>query len=139
MKRVVLDTNVIIATLFWQGPPREVYDLAREGQLIMLLTEKMEKEFIRGFGYTKFGLTSPEILPFVRELRMKGTLLAIRSLITEIITDPTDNIFLECAVDENADCIISGDKHLLDLSSYRGTPILRPKDFLVREGYLQDE
>ena len=76
MKRVVLDTNVIIAALFWQGPPRVVYDLAREGQLIMLLTEKMEKEFIRGFGYTKFGLTSPEILPFVRKLRMKATHVA---------------------------------------------------------------
>ncbi len=139
MKRVVLDTNVIIAALFWQGPPRLVYDLVREGQLIMLLTEKMEKEFSRVLGFSKFGLTSLEIFPFVRELRMKRARVAIRSTIKEIITDPADNIFLECAVDGNADCIISADKHLLDLSSYCGILIFRPKEFLVREGYLQDE
>ena len=106
---------------------------------MMLLTEKMEKEFSRVLGFSKFGLTSLEIFPFVRELRMKRARVAIRSSINEIITDPADNIFLECAVDGNADCIISADKHLLDLSSYCGIPILQPKDFLVREGYLQGE
>lgn len=139
MKRVVLDTNVIIAALFWQGPPRFVYDLVRDGQLIMLITGKMEQEFIRVLGYAKFGLTSAEILPFVRELRMNGVHVAGNTKITEITTDPTDNIFLECAVEGKANYIISGDKHLLALPSYCGIPILRPKDFLVSEGYLQNE
>lgn len=139
MKRVVLDTNVVIAALFWQGPPRIVYDLVRDGQLIMLITVKMEQEFIRVLGYARFGLTSAEILPFVRELRTRGVHVAGNAKITEIKADPTDNIFLECAVDGKADFIISGDKHLLALPSYCGTPILRPKDFLVREGYLQND
>lgn len=139
MKRVVLDTNVVIAALFWQGPPRFVYDLVRNGQLIMLISLKMEQEFIRVLGYDRFGLTSAEILPFVRELRSKGVPVDIHTAIMEITADPTDNIFLECAVDGKADYIISGDKHLLSLSSYGGIPVLRPKDFLLREGYLQND
>lgn len=139
MKRVVLDTNVVIAALFWPGPPRLVYDLVRNGQLVMLISLKMEQEFIRVLGYDRFGLTSAEIMPFVRELRLKGVPVEISKAIMEITADPTDNIFLECAVDGKADYIISGDKHLLVLSSYSGIPILRPKDFLIREGYVLND
>jgi putative PIN family toxin of toxin-antitoxin system len=139
LKRVILDTNVIIAALFWQGPPRIVYDLVRKGQLVMLISEKMEKEFIRVLGYTKFGLTSAEILPFVRELRLRTVRIESHTILTEITADPTDNIFLECAVDGPADYIISGDKHLLALSSFQGIQVVRPKEFLLKEGYQQEE
>ena len=39
MKKVVLDTNVTISALFWEGNPRKIYDLVRQGKLIMLLKE----------------------------------------------------------------------------------------------------
>jgi putative PIN family toxin of toxin-antitoxin system len=51
VKKVVLDTNVTIPALFWEGNPRKIYDLVREGKLIMLLSDDMEKEFIRVLGY----------------------------------------------------------------------------------------
>ena len=54
--------------------------------------------------------------------------------LTVISADPTDNIFLECAVAGKADYIISGDKHLLDLKSYQGIPIVKARDFLLKEG-----
>ena len=57
MKKVVLDTNVTISALFWEGNPRKIYDLVRQGKLIMLLSDDMEKEFIRVLGYEKFGLS----------------------------------------------------------------------------------
>ncbi len=43
--------------------------------------------------------------------------------------DPRGEVFLACAVDANADCIVSGDRHLLDLQIYRGVPILTVKEF----------
>ena len=69
MKKVVLDTNVTISALFWEGNPRKVYDLVRHGKLIMLLSDDMEKEFIRVLGYGKFGLSPQEVMPFLRNLR----------------------------------------------------------------------
>ncbi len=47
-----------------------------------------------------------------------------------IKADPKDNIILECAVAGNADYIVSGDKHLLDLKEFSGIKILKPAEFL---------
>jgi putative PIN family toxin of toxin-antitoxin system len=45
--------------------------------------------------------------------------------------DPTDNKFLEVAVECEADYLITGDKkHLLPLHPYRTIQILQPHDFL---------
>ena len=43
--------------------------------------------------------------------------------------DPRDEMFLACAIDANADCIVSGDRHLLDLQTFRGIPILTVNEF----------
>ena len=49
-----------------------------------------------------------------------------------VLDDPSDDIFLECAVGGGADCIVSGDKHLLGMSAYSGIPIVKPRDFVQR-------
>lgn len=134
MKRVVLDTNVTISAFFWNGSPRAIYELINKDKLEMLLSSEMEKEFIRVLSYSKFGLTAKEILPFVRYLRLNSELITTTSNVSAITSDPTDNIFLECALDGKADYIISGDRHLLDLKTYRDIQILKPKDFLIKEG-----
>jgi len=47
-----------------------------------------------------------------------------------VLADESDNRILECAVAGQAAVIISGDKHLLQLSSYQGIAVLQPADFL---------
>ena len=44
--------------------------------------------------------------------------------------DPDDDIIIACAIEAEADMIISGDQHLLSLGSYQGIPIIRAVDFL---------
>ena len=112
MKKVVLDTNITISALFWEGNPRKVYDLVRHGKLTMLLSDDMEKEFIRVLGYGKFGLSPQEVMPFLRNLRAHAQHVDTQIKISIVIADPTDNIFLECALDGGANSIISGDRHL---------------------------
>jgi predicted nucleic acid-binding protein len=53
---------------------------------------------------------------------------------SSVLPDPTDNIFLECALDGSADFIISGDRHLLDIKVYRGIEIVKAGEFLLKEG-----
>jgi len=53
-----------------------------------------------------------------------------KAKINEIKEDPTDNKFLECAVEAKADYIISGDKHLLKIKKFKETKILTPNKFL---------
>ncbi|MCX5885278.1 MAG: putative toxin-antitoxin system toxin component, PIN family [Proteobacteria bacterium] len=131
-----MDTNVTIAAFFRDGYPRRVYNLIRDGKLTMLLSKEMEREFMRVLGYSKFGLSPQEVIPFVTNLRNCAELLETKSKISLITVDPTDNIFLECAIDGKADYIISGDRHLLNLHIYEGIEIIKPKEYLAREGFL---
>jgi predicted nucleic acid-binding protein len=43
---------------------------------------------------------------------------------------PKVNNILSLALDGKADYIVSGDKDLLDLSSFRNIPIIKPAEFL---------
>jgi len=67
---------------------------------------------------------------------ISGNLLNTAELVApteciELLTaDPTDNKVLECACECNADYIVTGDRHLLDLKEFRGIKIVRPAEFL---------
>jgi len=50
-----------------------------------------------------------------------------------VLADPDDDVFLHCAVAVGAACVISGDRHLLDMSEHAGIPILTIRDFLTQE------
>jgi Predicted nucleic acid-binding protein, contains PIN domain len=50
--------------------------------------------------------------------------------LTVITEDPPDDRYLECAVEGEADYIVSGDQLLLRLSAHQGIPILTPRAFL---------
>jgi len=136
LKRVVLDTNVTVSAFFWDGYPRTIYNLIRDNKIALLISKHIEDEFIRVMCYSKFAVSSKELLPFVRSLRSNSEFIKTSTKLTVIASDPTDNIFLEYAVDGKADYIISGDRHLLDVGKYSGITILKAKDFLDREGYL---
>jgi len=60
--------------------------------------------------------------------------MAERGLIVERIVacrDATDDKFLELAISGHADLIPSGDKDLLALHPFRGTPIVAPPAFVL--------
>ena len=136
MKRVVVDTNISISALFWSGLPRKVMDLARVGRIVLLTSREIEAELVRVLAYGRFGLPPAEIIPIVNDLRRLAVTIETRSRFNAIVDDPTDNIFLDCAVDGNADMIVSGDRHLLSLGMIEGIPIMRARDFLTEWGHL---
>jgi uncharacterized protein len=137
LKRIVLDTNVTISALFWKGYPRVIYDLVEDGKAILLWSRNIEAELIRVLSYSKFGLTSSEMFPIVNHLRSHAYFVEERTRIEIIKDDPTDNIFIECAIDGNADYIISGDHHLVNLQGYKLIKIISAKDFLIQEGFIK--
>jgi putative PIN family toxin of toxin-antitoxin system len=59
-------------------------------------------------------------------------LVTITNTLNSGITDPDDNVILECAVVGGATHIVTGDKrHLLPLESYQGISIISAADFLT--------
>ena len=51
------------------------------------------------------------------------------NVLASAFKNPPDNRILECAIAGHADVIVSGDRHLRKLKSYKGIPIVRPVDF----------
>jgi uncharacterized protein len=134
MKRVVLDTNIVVSALFWKGTPRVVYDAALEKHYLMLTTEALAAELKRVLAYPKFAEQIAK-----RELEVDsvvGDYLAIAVAVlpgevpAEVIRDPKDRDVLACAIGGKADFIVSGDKDLLVLSQYENIPILSADQFL---------
>ena len=128
--RVVYDTNILISAYLWKGLPRKALELARTSRCQLVISNETLYECIRVLASPKFGLAPEEIVPMVNDLTSFAIFVPLRSHITVIEADPSDNIFLGLAVDARAGYIVSGDKHLLRLRSYRKIQILSVSRFV---------
>ena len=104
--RVVFDTNILISAYLWKGLPRKALELARSGQCQLVISNETLHEFVRVLAYPKFGLAPEEIAPIVNDLTSFALFVPVRSHITVIEADPTDNVFLGLAVDAGAHYIL---------------------------------
>ena len=129
-RKAIFDTNVLISGYLWKGLPRRAIDKVRGGEWIHLVSEATIEELIRVLAYAKFGLKPGEIEPIVRDLMAISEYVEVRSQIDLVKADPTDNIFLNLATDGQADVIVSGDHHLLDLKEFNDIPIISVRKFV---------
>jgi uncharacterized protein len=58
--------------------------------------------------------------------------IEVRPIQPTILADPDDDMVLACALSGNADCIVSGDPHLLHLEVFQKMLILTVHAFLER-------
>jgi len=129
--RVVLDTNVLVSGLLFGGGPGKLVDFWKTGVIRLIMSRLMLDEFLRVLAYPKFQLSEEEIhyllyvevLPHLEMVEVHpGPIL--------IPKDPSDDMFLHCAVAAGAKYIISGGRHLLRLKSHKRIKILSPAEFL---------
>lgn len=128
-QKLVLDTNVVISSL-WGGNPRRILDLWQEGHfklLVSLATLQEYQKVLERFKISEDDLetffalfTSPKLTILVHPKHRHNV----------IKDDASDNMFLDCAIEGKAHCIVSGDIHLLKLKVFENIPILSPTQFL---------
>ena len=136
MLRVVVDTNLFVSSLLSrQGVPAQVIDAWRNRKYILVVSEAIIAEIRRVLSspsiQRKYAISTQDIEELATLLN-KETILApdLEEVSGAIPDDPEDEIFLACALDGQADLIVSGDGHLLDLRDYQGIPILTARQFL---------
>ncbi|TKB60860.1 MAG: putative toxin-antitoxin system toxin component, PIN family [Nitrospira sp.] len=88
------------------------------------------EEFVRVLGYRKFGISPQEIAPLVDDLMSLSTIMHPRHTVDVVTRDPTDNLFLEIALQGKCSVLVSEDRQLVDLRRYRRTRILTPATFV---------
>jgi len=128
--KIVVDTNVLISALGWQKSEHRLLKSVFQGEIKLFMSPQIMEEFIQVSQRKKFNFTSDEIEEFVTSLIEICDMVIPQETINVIKEDPTDNMFLECAVEAKVDYIISGDKHLLKLVEFRGIGIMNASSLL---------
>ena len=136
MLRVVIDTNVIVSgILSRKGAPAELLNAWRDRRFLLLSSPAIVAEVRAVVQYPrirhKYHLSDDEIEQTMTLLEHDALLVAGDADVAgSVPDDPKDEMFLACALDGQADVIVSGDHHLLGLGSYRDIQIMTARQFL---------
>jgi len=130
--RVVLDTNVFISGIFWEGNfCSQIINAWKEKKFYLVSSIELIEELIKTLKYFKIQMLE-EIIEEWRNLIISNSILVECSNKIDIIKeDPEDNRFLEAAIAGKADLIVSQDKHLLNLKEYDNIKILKPEEAIL--------
>ena len=138
MKRVTLDTNILISGTFWTGDSFRILDLIDKKEIICILSRDIINEYDRI-------IASKEIIEKIENQALISS-KAVQRVISDsdmiepkirlniIKEDPSDNMILECAKEGNADFIITNDNHILKQKEFEGIKIITPSEFLKQTG-----
>ena len=130
--RVVLDTNILVsAFIFPGGPPEAAYRLALEGRVELVTSRPLLVELGRVLT-EKFGWESGRADEVVTQVARLGHVVRPTETVSEISADPSDHRVLEAAAEGGAEVIVSGDRHLLRLGTWRAVRIEPAATFLTQ-------
>lgn len=131
--RLVVDTNVLISALLAPlGTPRRLLDELSASAATLLFSDQTFAELAIRLAKPKFDpyRTSEQMDLFLDWLVELGEWVTPGFEVTAC-RDPDDDRFLAVALAVEADCLISGDRDLLDLHPFEDLPIMTPADFLA--------
>lgn len=135
--KVILDTNILISGIFFSGPPYEILEAWKKGDVQFVLSSEIIDEYIKVSKVLGDRFSGVEISPILMLIITHSETIQSPPFPHQVCEDPDDDKFLTCALSSESKIIISGDKHLLKLSGYRGIAILTPRAFV--EQYLKKQ
>ena len=136
MIRAVLDANVFVSALLSpRGFSSRILAAWRAERFHLVISPAILEEVSRVFRYPKIALrhrwAEAKIRLFLEDLAHLAILMPGERTLNVIAEDPSDNRYLECTVEGDAEYIVSGDQHLLQLVTYERIRILTPREFLA--------
>ena len=129
--RVVIDTNVFISAILG-GRLGIIVDEWKARKFTIIVSEAIAREYLDVLNRPKFSISRREIVETTDYLLKTVEFVTPLESVNAVEADPTDNKFLETALQGKADYIVSGDAHLLDLKTFRDIPIITAHDFIAR-------
>lgn len=128
--RLLLDTNVLFAAFLSHGVCAGLYEEALLHAEI-IVSEEILSDLGEKLG-SKGKLTKSEAAEVIDAVRSDAGVVGELPLDQPVCRDPDDDMVLGSARSGKADVIVTGDKDLLVLKSFRKIPILTPRECLSR-------
>ncbi len=132
--RVLIDTNVLLSGLIWNGNESRILELSLSGDIHLLIPELVITESRRVLEdkFPKHSHLLDDILPLLdSKILPKPSDTAIKSAVA-VLRDPNDAEILASIIDSKPDYAVTGDKDLLTDSVLELFPICKSIDFLRR-------
>jgi putative PIN family toxin of toxin-antitoxin system len=134
--RWVLDTNVLVSALIWQGTPRDLLEQGFAAGVRFHGSSALLAELRAVLYY-------PKLLEIARKRKLDPAALfdAARAILcvsespplpAPVSRDPDDDAVLACALAAKAGLIVSGDKDLLTFEHFHHIPIVSAAQALAR-------
>ncbi|MCA9466097.1 MAG: putative toxin-antitoxin system toxin component, PIN family [Nitrospira sp.] len=128
--RVVFDSNIFISALVFPGSQaEEAVTRVLEGVDTLILSKAILDEVLITLG-RKFS-RDPEALSQTAVLLSEMAAVVNPTRTVSIFKDDPDNRILECAEAGQAECIVTGDKAMLQLKEYQGIRLISLRDYLI--------
>jgi uncharacterized protein len=133
--RVVLDTNAVISRhIAFRGTIARIFRLWDQRAFDLVVSNEVIAEYARVLQEPAIeavhGMSDEELALVMAGFATLGVRVTPFERLDVVAADVTDNRIIECAVAGEADYIVTGDKHLMALGSYRGIQIITPAIFV---------
>jgi putative PIN family toxin of toxin-antitoxin system len=136
MRRAVFDTTVLISAFLRPGGlADELLTLAGEGRFELVLSSAIIIETWRKLVSSdhiraRYSFSDERVHIFCLSLsQISAEVLRSTTPLAGVVRDPNDDMIVAAATDGRADTIVSRDKDLLSLGSFRGGAIISPEMF----------
>ena len=129
MRRIVLDTNVVLSALLWRGTPYSLLQhIASDTQCQLFtspaLIDELADVLSRPALLKRLHLINRSTLDVLGDYVRASTVLTPPPLPQSVCRDPDDDALLALARFVRADLVVSGDQDVLVLHPFEGVPIL---------------
>lgn len=134
--RAVLDTNVVVSGLLYAGKPQLLLQKARHSLIELYTSDMLLVELHEVVERHKFARkiellrTTPSSM-IVAYLAIVN-LVSVSEAKRVVVRDHDDDEVIACAVAANADFVITGDRHLLEMGRHHEIQIITVSDALDR-------
>jgi len=129
--RIVLDTNVFVSGIFWEGNfCSQIINEWKMGRFQLISSPKIVEELVETFRSFKISMDEDLIDEWKNLIIENSVMVNPIANIKAVKDDSKDDKFIEAAVEGDADYIVSQDNHLLNLKEFNGIKILTPEEFL---------
>jgi putative PIN family toxin of toxin-antitoxin system len=133
--RVAVDANIVLSGLFFPGNERRLLLAALRGDVTLVLAEDIVEEVYAVVEETfRDHAELPAALDLLAAVLGSGELVPREAYARELgrwagrIRDPADAPLLACAQAVRAECIVTGDRDVLELRDAGGLAIFRTRE-----------
>ena len=129
--RAVLDVNLSISWVLTAGSTlSRVFVAWRDGRFVYLVSPPIVDELRRVLARQPERVR-PVAAEHLLRIERRAEWTAGEPLVSGACRDPKDDKFLSCALEGDAEYVVTGDRDLLDIGTFRGIRIVKPAEFLL--------